>query len=229
MGISSISAHRSMVFADAAERQASVDYVNGCIDAVAQVGTDIVHMLTGPYAQGASRDQSWQWMLESCRQCGEHAVERGVTLAMEPVGFAVVADMKDLQRFLEDMPGHNFCVNLDVAHLPVANEDPPQWIRTLGGRIVHTHIKDARIYDDVEPRVCVFGVELDFECPPLGQGVIDFPAIIQALVEIGYDGYLSVEHSAHVFGYNEEPWDRYEVAGECHRFVMDLLGETASG
>jgi len=228
MGISSISAHRSMVFADSAARQASVDYIKGCIDAAQQVGTDIVHILSGPYAEGVSKEQSWQWMLDSARQCAQHADDRHVTIAMEAVGFAVVANMKDLQRFLEDLDQYNICINLDMAHLPVAGEDPPQWIRTLGQRVVHTHMKDARIYDEVEERVSVFGVELDFECPPLGQGIIDWPPIIKALQEIGYDGYLSVEHSAHVFGYNEEPWDRYEVAGQCHKFLMDLLAETGA-
>ena len=229
MGISSISAHRSMVFADAAERQASVDYVNGCIDAAPQVGTDIVHIITGPNAQGVSEGQSWQWMLDSIRQCAQHAADRHVTLAMEAVGFAVVANMKDLQRCLEDLDEYDICVNLDMAHLPAADEDPPQWIGTFGKRVVHTHMKDARVYDDVEERVCVFGVELDFECPPLGQGIIDWPAIIEALEKTGYDGYLSVEHSAHIFGYNQEPWDRYQVAGQCHQFLMDLLAETATG
>ena len=227
MGISAISAHRSMIFSDAAERQASVNYVKGCIDAAPQVGTNIVHILSGPYAQGASNDQSWQWMLDSIRACARHAAEQNVTLAIEAVGFSVVADMKDLQRCLDDLKEYDVCINLDTAHLPVADEDPPEWIRTFGPRVVHIHIKDARIYNDTEERVAVFGVTLDFECPPLGRGIIDWPPIIEALQGVGYDGYLSVEHSAHIFGYNQEPWDRYEVAGECYVFLKDLLAATA--
>jgi len=229
MGISSISAHRSMVFADAGERQASVDYLKGCIDAAPVVGTDVVHIMSGPCAQGAAKDQSWQWMLDGVRACARHAAEQNVTLAMEAVGFAVVADMKDLQRCLEDLNEHDICVNFDTAHLPIANEDPPEWIRKFGSRIVHTHMKDARIYDETEEKVTVFGVTLDFECPPLGRGVIDWAPIIEALQDIGYDGYLSVEHSAHIFGYNEEPWDRYEIAGECYGFLKDLLAVTSGG
>ena len=45
---------------------------------------------------------------------------------------------------------------------------------------------------------------------------------VMALREIGYQGFLSVEYAAHLFGYQEDPW---EVAGQAKRFMDDLLSQ----
>ena len=38
------------------------------------------------------------------------------------------------------------------------------------------------------------------------------PEPLGALRDIGYRGFLSVEHSAHYFGQHQDPWDRWEAA-----------------
>ena len=100
---------------------------------------------------------------------------------------------------------------------------PAEWVRHWGPRIVHVDMKDTRIYEPHEERVAFSGVPLDFECPPLGQGVVDFRAMVSALREIGYQGFLSVEYSAHYFGYHEEP---VGPLGSC-RGVQAIHGHRA--
>jgi inosose dehydratase len=65
----------------------------------------------------------------------------------------------------------------DTAHLDAAGGDSAELIRTYGDRIPYVHLKD---YAD--------GAFL-----PLGQGQLDFDRILDALAEIGYDGWITVE------------------------------------
>ena len=221
--ISSISAHVSLVESETSMRQHNLQFVKGCIDLALDLGTDVVHGLAGTPAPGVDRQQAWEWLLEGSAECSRYAEERNVKFGMEAVAMCLVANMADLDRLLADLGGEKLYVNFDPSHLPSANEDPAQWVRDLGQRIIHVDMKDARIYEPHEERVSFSGVPLEFECPPLGKGIVDFPAMVGALREIGYQGYLSVEYSAHYFGYHEEPWDRWEVASESKDYMDSIL------
>ena len=61
---------------------------------------------------------------------------------------------------------------------------PQDWITTLGRRIARVHIKD---YDLTRPGHAGF-------CP-LGEGSVDWPAVVAALCAVRYDGPLTYEGS----------------------------------
>jgi L-ribulose-5-phosphate 3-epimerase len=59
---------------------------------------------------------------------------------------------------------------------------PQDWIRTLGRRIVRIHLKDFRLSVGTVEGVC-----------PLGEGDVDWPAVMTALHRMRYDGPLTCE------------------------------------
>ncbi|NUN95697.1 MAG: TIM barrel protein [Candidatus Omnitrophica bacterium] len=59
---------------------------------------------------------------------------------------------------------------------------PEQWIRTLGKRIVKLHIKDYKL-----------DVPKEQEWPSLREGSVNWPNVAKALIEIGYDGWFTIE------------------------------------
>jgi L-ribulose-5-phosphate 3-epimerase len=59
--------------------------------------------------------------------------------------------------------------------------DPVAAVRALGKHLFHVHLKDIRAAGKHE--TCA-----------LGDGLLDVAAVLAALREVGYDGYLSVEH-----------------------------------
>jgi sugar phosphate isomerase/epimerase len=67
-------------------------------------------------------------------------------------------------------------VCLDTGHANQAGLDVPSAIRRLGTRIKHLHLQDNH------------GGPID-EHLPIGQGIIDWDAVFEALDEIGYEGY----------------------------------------
>ena len=125
-------------------------------------------------------------------------------------------------------PDSNF--NTSIHHiqietvLVVAEEDPADWVKILGSRIVHLHVKDAKKihagfeFPPLPERTMRFSTE--FEYLPLGKGVIDFRAMVGALRETGYAGFLSMEYEGIFFGYKEDPW---EVAVQTKSFLANLL------
>ena len=228
MEISSISAHNfdrvSLVDTDFRERQRHLDYIKGCIDLATDVGTGVVHVLAGHPPDGVSGGRAWGWLLESLATCIHYAEERGVALGLEAVVGSIVANMSDLSRLIADLGEDKLCVNFDPSHLVVAEEDPADWVRILGSRIVHLHIKDAKKipagfeFPPLPEGTMRFSTE--FEYLPLGKGVIDFGAMVGALRETGYDGFLSMEYEGIFFGYAEDPW---EVAVQTKSFLANLL------
>lgn len=228
MEISSISAHdtddNSLVDADPQGRQRHLDYIKGCIDMAPDVGTSVVHVLAGPPPAGVPTERAWGWLVEGLATCIHYASERGVTFALEAVVGSTVPNMAYLTRLLEDLGEDKLQVNFDAGHLVLAGEDPAEWVRTLGPRIVHAHIKDANVippgFEFPPLPEGTMRLSTEFEFVALGRGVIRFGELVSAMREIGYEGFLSMEYEAMAFGYQEDPWD---VAVQTKRFLDDLL------
>ncbi|MFO1058187.1 MAG: sugar phosphate isomerase/epimerase [Dongiaceae bacterium] len=191
LAITAVGAHIPMLFESAAERRQAIDYVNGCIALARDVGSPVVHILSGEQPAGAGAAESWRWFADAVAECGAAAKAAGVALAVEAIAghrFHAVADYAQLQR---DLPGTDVRVNFDPSHLFVQGEDPLRLVAEQAGRIAHMHAKDGK------------GRFPDFAFPPLGQGAIDFTALFAALRRAGYDGPVSVEYEAQEFGYHE--------------------------
>ena len=218
--ISSISAHISLIDADDAARQQHVDFVKGCIDLATDVGTNIVHAISGLPSTGVARERAWKWLVESISACIDHAVERGVVFGIEADEIMLVASMADLGQLMADLETAKLHVNFDASHSIPMGEDPAEWVKTLNSRIVHVHLKDVRPREPSKKQASLFGIPVEFEYPPLGKGIIDWKELFSALRQINYSGFLSVEYAAHHFGYREDPW---EVASEAKRFIDNVL------
>ena len=111
-------------------------------------------------------------------------------------------------ELIEAVKPSELFINFDPSHLAVHDDDISSAIRTLGQRIVHVHVKDAR------------GTPSDYQFPPLGQGVIDFMGFMAAMKEVDYSGVLSIEYEANAFGY-EQTED--EIVDGSLQFVKQLL------
>ena len=62
---------------------------------------------------------------------------------------------------------------------------PAEWVRTLGDLIAKCHVKDFRFEDPATKRKGGFVHPRD--------GHVDWPALRQALGDVGYNGWLTIE------------------------------------
>jgi sugar phosphate isomerase/epimerase len=91
-----------------------------------------------------------------------------------PSPFDVLKAIKDLD------PRIGFCI--DVGHAVRANADVVEAIHATGSRLYDMHVKDLTDYSSKESQVAV------------GEGVIPFREIFQALAEIKYPGFVDLEY-----------------------------------
>lgn len=191
LGISAVGAHIPMAEEAAAARRAAVDFVKGCTDLAVEVGAPVVHVLSGEAPKGIPQALAWQWFADAIAETAAYASERGVRLGIEAIAGQLFHAIDDFRRLAADLPGTPVFVNFDPSHLIVQGEDPIRMVSERGDQIAHVHAKDGT------------GRFPDFAFPPLGQGGIDFAALVGALGKAGYDGVISVEYEAQVFGFKE--------------------------
>jgi inosose dehydratase len=107
----------------------------------------------------------------------------------------LVESQAQLEEFLARCPKCGLI--LDTAHLAAADGDPIATIRRHANRLVAVHVKDWLIKD---PKI---GLDRWYDrgrfCE-LGAGNIgmDHKAAVQALLQVGYNGWVFVEHDTHL-------------------------------
>ena len=143
---------------------------------------------------------TYKILQEACNELAEYAHQNGAFFAIE----TGPEPAERLKKFLDSLDSKGVAVNLDPANLVmVTGDDPVKAVYTLKDYIVHTHAKDGIMVQKTDPkRIYDFfadnGIE-DlrlgdyFKEMPLGQGQADFDAYLNALRDIGYHGFLTIE------------------------------------
>ena len=105
-----------------------------------------------------------------------------------------------LKHFLDSLHSTGVAVNLDPANLVmVTGDDPANAVHNLKDYIVHTHAKDGVKLLNRDPEIIYglvngdAGADPAFEEVPLGKGSVPWQAYLQALTDIGYKGFLTIE------------------------------------
>ena len=109
------------------------------------------------------------------------AESMGVILAVENVWNKFLVGPSEMRDFIDGFESPWVGSYFDVGNCMTIGY-PEQWIKLLGSRIKRVHLKDFRR-----------GVGTLDGFVDLLSGDVDWPAVIAALKEIGYDGYLIAE------------------------------------
>jgi sugar phosphate isomerase/epimerase len=182
-----------------AENEDKIARSKAIVDLAVDLDTKVVTTHIGVVPED-STSPIYQNMLKVCRELGAYAESKGVTFAIE----TGPETAERLASFLKEVDSKGIGVNLDPANLVmVQNDDPVQAVYTLRDYIVHTHAKDGVQYKPCDP-VKVYnsfaeggveGLNLGelFNELPLGEGKVPWDAYLNALADIGYQGYLTIE------------------------------------
>ena len=166
------------------------------LDLAKELETDVVTTHIG-VTPADPKHPRYAIMQDACGQLAEYADSLNAHFAVE-TGPETAAT---LCAFLDSLHSTGVAVNMDPANLVmVTGDDPVQAVHTLKKYIVHTHAKDGRKLYDRDPEK-IYRVENDdalvtspsFIELPLGQGDVPFPAYLDALRDIGYTGFLTIE------------------------------------
>ncbi|MBK9120060.1 MAG: sugar phosphate isomerase/epimerase [Phycisphaerales bacterium] len=109
------------------------------------------------------------------------AEERGVVIGVENVWNRFLLSPLEAADFIDRINSPYVGFYFDTGNV-LAFGYPEDWIEVLGGRIIRVHAKDYHVGRPGFAGFC-----------PLGEGHVDWPAVIGALGAAGYDGPLTYE------------------------------------
>jgi D-psicose/D-tagatose/L-ribulose 3-epimerase len=174
---------RDLSHEDPERRARGVEYVKGCIDLAAAVGSPHVagpmYAPTGqtrllpPEDRAAQRRRA----AESLREAADHAGERGVRLAVEPLNRFETDLVNTIEQALELcalVDRDNLGLLVDTFHMNIEEKDVAEAVRTAGDKVFHVQV-----------------AENDRGIP--GSGHVPWTAFFAALRSIGYRGQIVVE------------------------------------
>lgn len=174
---------RELVAADAATVRSTQDYLRHVVDVARTVGAPVVG---GPaYASvgrtwrltEAERQGAYDELAEHLAPVVDHAVGAGVVVGLEPLNRYETSLVNTVDQGLEvvrRLPAEGIGLMLDVYHMNIEETDLPAAIARAGDRVAHV-------------QVCAN----DRGAP--GTDHLDWPAILAALDDVGYDGPLVIE------------------------------------
>jgi inosose dehydratase len=140
-------------------------------------------------------DRRWRDMVRLIEEVAAVGRDEELEVVFHPHVGTYVEFADELARLMDDVDDAvGLCV--DTGHAAYAGVDPVVLLRAYGERVRHLHVKDVR--RDVlgrchaDRRGFADAVAAGVFCP-LGSGVVDFTAVRNALDELGYRGWATLE------------------------------------
>jgi sugar phosphate isomerase/epimerase len=169
----------------------------------------------------------WQWkekVVPYWKEAAKYAREHGIhRLAFEMHPNFVVYNPRTLVK-LREAVGEEIGANCDLSHLFWQGCDPVEVIHFLGkqGMLFHAHMKDTVLYPQNVARYGVLNFVFEASDLPMasdafravgyGHSASLWKSVIQAYMDVGYEGILSIE--------NEDPILTGEVGVERAAYVL---------
>lgn len=173
---------------DAAVRRKSCEHLKACVESAAEMGAKL---LGGPLfapigylPEHRPSKEEWRWAVEAFQSLGGVLDARQMTLSIEPVNRAETFFLRTAReaKALCEAVGHpRIGVTIDTFHANIEERNIADACLSLGPRLAHIHASEN-------------------DRGLLGEGHVDFPGIVTALKNSGYEGYLMIEG----FGYSAQ-------------------------
>jgi inosose dehydratase len=169
-------------------------------------------------ARPVLNEEEWATVSANLDRIAELAADYGVKPSLHPHVGTMVETREEVERVLENS---SIPLCLDTGHLLIGGTDPARLVRQYADRVNHVHAKDVRaaIAGQVRAGELTYteavrrGIYV-----PLGEGDVDFGAIVRSLNTAGYDGWFVLEQDTILPG---EPEDT-GPAGDVERSLRFL-------
>jgi sugar phosphate isomerase/epimerase len=176
--VAAVEFHTRRGYGVAEELDRRVEATKAAMKMARSLGCDLVVNQVGHIPADLTQGEG-QMLVEVLRDLGHYSQHAGAWLAAETGS----EPAEDLRRLLDALPDGALAVTLDPGNLVMNGFSATDAVATLGEAVRHVHAKDAA--RDLARRR---GIEVQ-----LGRGSVDFPALLGALEERDYRGYLSIE------------------------------------
>jgi sugar phosphate isomerase/epimerase len=165
------------------------DYLSCLLDLCSDLGGKIL-VLGSPkqrsIVEGQTRDGAWKRAVDMLSSAMDKAGSLGLTICLEPlspVETDFINTVAEGMEMVRQVNHPSLKIHLDVKAMCSEESSVPEIIRSVkADEIGHFHVNDPNLYGP-------------------GMGEVDYTPIAEAMRDVGYDGWLSVE----VFKYDPDP------------------------
>lgn len=146
-------------------------------------------------APGFDWEALWDTYIRTTRACLERAKAHGLKLTIEHHTHTMIPDATSFLRLWDAIRDPDLGYNLDTGWTMSQREYPPVAIHKVKRHLMNLHVRD------------IDGLMRSFV--HVGEGVMDFRAVAEALKAVGFRGFLSIEQ------------DKYpgDMVATCRRYL----------
>jgi hexulose-6-phosphate isomerase len=152
-----------------------------------ELGCREMLLVPGVVKDDVTYELCWKRSIENIKRAIPDAERAKCRICVENVWNQFITKAEEAVRFVDEIGSPWVGWHLDLGNLVTWGVPAEHWVRTLGKRVYNVHIKEFSLAKrDAEGERKGFAVEL-------GEGDNNWPAIMKALDEIGYEGYGILE------------------------------------
>ncbi len=173
---------------DEGVRQKAQDVVKKQLETAAILGCESILVIPGCVnaefaiaGKVMDYEECYNRSLESILKVKEYAAQYKVEIGLENVWNKFLLSPLEMRDFIDKVDSPWVGSYLDIGNT-LANGYPEHWIKALGSRIKKVHFKDYRMEAG--------GLHGFVD---LLAGDVNYPAVMEALKAVGYDGWVSAE------------------------------------
>ncbi len=196
--------HPSWIEAEAEARERRYTHTENAIRLARDLGAPSISLEPGgPVPEGMSRRDALHLYKEGLERVLPLAAECGVDLLVEPEPHLLIERPEEFEDLLGIVQHPRLGLNFDVGHFFCVGVDPAAAVRRLARHIRHVHLEDiapSREHRHLVP----------------GRGAIAFEPVLQALRDVGYKGWITVE----LYPYEAQA---REVAQEAFQYLEEFF------
>lgn len=184
--VDSVHWRQTLSDADSAVREAGLDGLKIALNDAHAFGASTVLLVPAVVKKDVSYDDAYSRSQAEIRKVLPMANDLGVKIAIENVWNRFLLSPLEAARYVDEFESDMIGWYMDVGNI-VTFSWPEQWIRILGHRVLKLDIKEySRAKRDEEGPYAGFRVAL-------GEGDCNWPEVLNALDEIGYEGWATAE------------------------------------
>ena len=173
---------------DAATRAKGIELAQKAIRVAGQLSVEALLLVPGgvgadfiPGFVVTDYEAAYHNALDSLRQIAPVAEAEGVEVGVENVWNKFLLSPLEFRAFLDEVNSLKVGCYFDVGNV-ISTGYPQQWPRILGERITRVHFKDFKKSIGTIDGFC-----------PLTKGDVEWPAVIEALKNAGYENAVTAE------------------------------------
>lgn len=153
-----------------------------------KVGADTCLLVPGVVNKDVTFDQCWERSTAEIKKAIPDAEKAGVKIAIEVVWNNFITKPEQLIKFVDQFESKWVGAYFDVSNMLKYGVPASTWIRQLGKRMLKFDFKGYSIEKAKAAKDDWKGFQVG-----IGEGSENWPEVLKALAEVGYDGWATAE------------------------------------